>query len=633
MSASKKSNIWRYFAIDEENDIKAKCLLCNAKISRGGTGKSATVTAMVNHIKFKHFNEHIEFLKLQKQDQEVKLLKEKGEKPKEAVKQKQLSIQESFETAKKFDINHPKAQAIHKVIAEMIAIDNEPLSVVQKAGFRRVVGTLQPKYTMPSRTYFTETIIPDIFRRCKEAISSKLSNNYKKVSFTTDIWSCQYTKESYISFTAHFISNDFFLIHHALNVKYFPGSHSASTIGNMLESLLCEWNLDKNDVHLFVSDNAFNMIKALRDSEFQNAACFNHSLQLTINDAITAQRALNDAITIAKKIVGHFNHSSLAYYNLKKIQEELQLPIKRLKQDIPTRWNSTFYLLERLSEQKRAISLYCVDVESKLVNLNQNQWNLIENCVSVLKPFEEVTQKMSYADSIISEVIPTVNMLLHYLKKKSESPGGLGTMIESLKKNLEERFKDLENDINYKLATILDPRFKCAFFSETVDGEKVILDQLTHKSGAVGNEEAEVAEKQSETEDVPPAKKIRKEESHSSLWESYHEIVNKVSAESAPEVIDDEVIIKNEIKLYLGSRLVDKDKDPIEWWRLNRKVYPRLCDLAAVFLSAPATSTYSERVFSEAGNVYTDKRASLKPDTAECLVFLHHNLLKLNFQY
>lgn len=629
MTTLKKTHIWDFFTIDEENDTKAKCLVCDVKISRGGRGKSATATSMVNHLKFKHVVEHAEYLRRQREDKEIK---GKGEKSEQAVKQKQLLIEESFETNKKFDINHPKAQAIHKVIAEMIAVDNEPLSVVQKPGFRRVVETLQPKYSMPSRTYITETIIPQIFRRCAEAISNKLSNNYKKVSFTTDIWSCQYTKESYISFTAHFISNDFFLIHHALNVRHFAGSHSALTIGSMLESLLCEWNVDKNNVHLVVTDNAFNMIKALKDSEFQNAACFNHSLQLAINDAVTAQRALNDAITIAKKIVGHFNHSSLAYYNLKKIQEELQLPIKRLKQDIPTRWNSTFYLLERLLEQKRAISLYCVDVESKLVNLNQNQWNLIENCVSILKPFEEVTKKMSYADSIISEVIPTTTMLLHFLKKKSQSPEGLGTMIDSLKKNLEERFHKLEDDVNYKLATILDPRFKCAFFSKTVDGENVILDQLTNKNITVINEEANEAEMLNEV-DVPPAKKICTEESHSSLWESYHEIVNKASADSAPELIDDEVIIKNEIKLYLGSKLVEKDKDPIEWWRLNKHVYPRLCDLAAVFLSAPATSTYSERVFSEAGNVYAEKRSSLKPETAEYLVFLHHNLPKLNYQY
>ena len=38
----------------KENFTKATCKLCNEEISRGGTGKRATTTALNNHIKNKH---------------------------------------------------------------------------------------------------------------------------------------------------------------------------------------------------------------------------------------------------------------------------------------------------------------------------------------------------------------------------------------------------------------------------------------------------------------------------------------------------------------------------------------------------------------------------------------------------
>ena len=42
-------------------------------------------------------------------------------------------------------------------------------------------------------------------------------------------------------------------------------------------------------------------------------------------------------------------------------------------------------------------------------------------------------------------------------------------------------------------------------------------------------------------------------------------------------------------------------------------------------LCIPATSAPSERVFSSGGNLYTDKRCSLRTDTASDILFCKHN--------
>jgi hypothetical protein len=50
--------------------------------------------------------------------------------------------------------NGEKTLAINKAIMEMIALDIQPFSLVEDAGFVRLLKLLQPKYTIPSRTHF-----------------------------------------------------------------------------------------------------------------------------------------------------------------------------------------------------------------------------------------------------------------------------------------------------------------------------------------------------------------------------------------------------------------------------------------------------------------------------------------------
>ena len=71
---------------------------------------------------------------------------------------------------------------------------------------------------------------------------------------------------------------------------------------------------------------------------------------------------------------------------------------------------------------------------------------------------------------------------------------------------------------------------------------------------------------------------------------------------------------------------VDTDGDPLEFWRNFKEALPQLPRLAQKYLGTPCSSVYSERLFSELSNIFTDNRTSLQPDRAESLLFLHHNL-------
>ena len=56
---------------------------------------------------------------------------------------------------------------------------------------------------------------------------------------------------------------------------------------------------------------------------------------------------------------------------------------------------------------------------------------------------------------------------------------------------------------------------------------------------------------------------------------------------------------------------------------------PIMCQLARKVLGAPCSSIYSERLFSEFGDVYEAKRSRLLPVTGENLLFLHHTYQRL----
>ena len=62
-----------------------------------------------------------------------------------------------------------------------------------------------------------------------------------------------------------------------------------------------------------------------------------------------------------------------------------------------------------------------------------------------------------------------------------------------------------------------------------------------------------------------------------------------------------------------------------DFWRSQRNGLPTLYKMALKHLSIPASSIYSERLFSEFGNLYEKKRSRLLPKNSSKMLFLHHN--------
>ena len=83
---------------------------------------------------------------------------------------------ESFTKSQPLAFDNPRAKEITRRIGEMIALDNEPFTVVGHTGFSRLLKLLEPRYNLPSDKYFSETLIPEMYQKVCAKVRVSLSS-------------------------------------------------------------------------------------------------------------------------------------------------------------------------------------------------------------------------------------------------------------------------------------------------------------------------------------------------------------------------------------------------------------------------------------------------------------------------
>lgn len=563
-----------------------------------------------------------------------------------------------------FGQNDKRKQAITKSIGEMIAVDMQPFGLVEDTGFTRLMKVLEPRYKLPSAMHFSRTVIPDMYMSVKAIIQERV-DKAQHVSFTSDAWTSDNNLHAFLSLTAHWIDSNWERQYAFLQLRLLEGSHTGEMLAAELLSIMEDWKIVGDRRGILLRDNGSNMVKAARVAKISDLGCYIHTLQLVVGESLKTQRAVKDSIATARGIVGHFRHSSKATDHLKRIQESLNsnradddtdqlLPAHRLIQDVSTRWNSTYYMLERLLEQKRAIGVY--SQEAEIQSLTANQWNLVEKVLSTLKPFEEQTKQASLASSHAGIIIPGIRLLERFLQR-TKNPGddiGIQTMRTEMYTDLHARFLHLISNTTCVIATVLDATCKLRFFvnDEAAKAKQMLLEVAlkeirTRRSATAtvtsatqctsGQSDFEVVAVELVHSDVNLDDRNKPSASSFVLDDYWQDFDDQQEAHSAgfDSATDEEVCLK-ELDAYLAEPLqprVTPPLDSIEYWKLNQYKYPILAGCAKSFLATPASSVESERSFSSASDICEDKRSSLAPEKLEQLLFLKKNLSVVDFHY
>ena len=492
-------------------------------------------------------------------------------------------------------------ERITQKIANMVVKDYTPLNVVCSSGFKELMDTIVPAYSLPCRNTIRARIMSR-YQNEKDQLTSDLAKA-TAVSLTTDTWTSNST-ESYITVTEHYVDNEWRMHSGVLMTRAMPEKHTGDNLADKLIECVEEFGIS-DKVECCVHDNAANMNCAGRKCPWADVGCFAHTLQLCIKPGLEIN-SVSKMVSRARKLVGHFKHSTTLTAEMEKRQEKLEVKQHKLISDVTTRWNSTYLMLDRLCEQRRVINDVMLDTtftskDHAALNLENSEWVLAKELCVVLKDFTDTTAFMSTESHVsLSEVYPIVIGLMNGLKYKSSDHSVIVKVKKAIRSDMNSRFEP-ETITAAKslpmLACLLDPQYKRLPFL-TADQRQATHEILEERLDDVP------LSVPARNDDAPPTKRRR---------------LNFCNFDD-----DDEDERSDELASYIAEKPT-KDCDPLDWWKRNETRYPQIAVIAKRVLGVPATSVSSERIFSAAGLLINKLRNRLSSDIVDSIIFLNKN--------
>ncbi|KAK0401961.1 hypothetical protein QR680_016066 [Steinernema hermaphroditum] len=602
MSSSRYAD---YF--DLQSDA-AVCLSCRKKISR----KDGNTTGLSRHLKSKHADDYAVF------SGAVNAVK------KRKVDDKTPSI---ISCIRDWREDGAKTAAVNRAIALMVAVDSEPFCIVERRGFVNLLKILAPWYNVRSRTSVSRTDIPNLYEEYKKRIQDRLESA-KFVSFTSDSWTSEDNRHSLLSVTAHWIGCEPEGTQNSrvLGVLPIEGRHTADNLSSLLSNCIAEFlGSERADrCHLIVRDAASVMKKTVRLSGLRSIDCFAHQLQLAVYSGLRKAVMIDfdGVLEKIKKFIRKLRKSGVERQEFIALQQLEEIPPRWLKKGIEVRWNSLHDMIERFLENKAVIDIFCMD-KSSFPKIAPAEYLIMQKMVDSLQPIKKATVMLQGRNVTISSVIPTIFVLRRALND-------CGTEVSTaILLNLEERVEGIEENADYVVATLLDPKFKADFIEEPQQvASRELLKTKAEKMLAVVLAETTVNSIEKEVE------RSRPEQNNNSadFFEKYRCSQMPIVVSSTPP-IDERMKLALEIEEYFRTP-ADPAADAITFWSQmsSGTKFPVLKMVSEKYLSSPATSVESERLFSMATLALTDLRKSMNVDNLQKLLFLKYNVPLEGFQ-
>lgn len=300
---------------------------------------------------------------------------------------------------------------IDEFVLNFIVKEMLPFTIVESEHFKSLIFALNPVYKLPTRKTFSGSLLNSKFDELSGLIRNKLSKT-GSVSITTDAWTSR-NNDSYFAVTCHFVDEETDSLKSVLlSCVLVKENHTADHIADHLNSVLRKWDIFHKVVAV-VTDNAPNMLSAIEKLKKKHVPCFAHTLNLAVQKGIAEMDTLH---TKAKDIVAYFKRSTSSANKLEETQRQMDLPVLKVKQSMPVRWNSSLHMFQRLVEVKQSLSSTIAVNHMDVPVLTAKEWKDIEQIINILSLFDGITVELSYEKKVtISKILFLIGEIKEHL--------------------------------------------------------------------------------------------------------------------------------------------------------------------------------------------------------------------------
>ncbi|CAL8084749.1 unnamed protein product [Prunus armeniaca] len=553
------SHVWTQFEIlpvDPDNKLYAKCMKCGHKYlcdSKYGTG---------------NLKRHLDScLKSDTRD----------------IGQLLLSTSEGsiITRSAKFDPNKFRELLVMAIIKHEL-----PFQFVEYAGIRDVFNYICADIKLISRNTAKADVL-SLYNREKGKLKELLGSISGRVCLTSDLWT-SITTDGYLSLTAHFVDANWKLQKRILNFSFMPPPHSGVALCEKIYKLLTSWGVEKklfcmtldnassNDSFVMLLKGQLNLQNALlMNGIFFHIRCCAHILNLIVQDGL---KHIHDSVGKIRESIKYVRGSQGRKQKFLDCAAQVSLDCKKgLRQDVPTRWNSTFLMIDSALYYQRAFLHLQLSDSNYKHSLTEVEWQKLEKLNKFLKVFYDVTCLFSGTKYTTANLyFPQVFVVEDTLRKaKIDQDDFMRSMATQMMEKFDKYWKE------YSLIL--------AIAAESVVG-------ISSTSNSVRSHVDDMVSK----ECMNVMKEFDTFESEESITSSQ----------------------KSQLQLYLDEPKIDRkiNLNVLDFWKVNQFRYPELSILARDVLSIPISTVAYEASFSVGGRVLDQYRSALKPENVEALI-------------
>lgn len=491
------------------------------------------------------------------------------------------------------------------------------------------IGAKQGMVNVKDIFYGRKTIRQEAFNKFElfvSSIRSLLDEPVKRhcVAATCDLWSDDIVKRSYLDFTVFWTDDNYQLHHCLLRCKHFSNeTKTAINIWNEIEQIFQSFGLSFGDTPI-VTDQGANIVAAFKITDEARFPCMAHRCNTTIETAWNRLDAKNTQFstfnTAVKDIRKYVQQSG-------GIQENLE---KTIKSNSGTRpWRSYFNVHDSLNTSYEQL-LTILRRRNEQHRLFQIDPILLGAIADLMGPFTSIFDSLEFSNvPTLQNVVPSYFMMKNYVQPNKDDLLIIAEFKIELLNSLEEKYAPSITELHW-VASYLDPSFKNFSFIDDLEYlEKkkkdvrkaihILATDLLDQSNTTFNSNTPNTSTLADAT-TPLSKQFKQNQ------DPFADFRQKVASPSLTVFQTKRawtVELDRQIQFYENLQLdSDYNTNPLSFWKTQKDTINMLSNIAKSLFVIPASSAESERHFSIAGQIVTEKRSLLDPDTVEALVVL-----------